>query len=145
MVLRRADELRAEVDDLAAGDRLVEHPPADAVARLEHRDRVPGARDLARRDEPGQAGADDDDVLAAAHAAPARAPLRGLGGRRAAAARGRGRGGRRGTGDEAAAADASVVAHACTITAPGRACQTADVHETAARNAALRPCARPVP
>ena len=63
MVLRRPDELGAEVDDLAAGDRPVEHPPADAVARLEHRDRVPGARDLARRDEPGQPGADDDDVL----------------------------------------------------------------------------------
>ena len=46
VVLRRPDELRAEIDDLAAGDRPVEHPPADAVARLEHRDGVPGPRDL---------------------------------------------------------------------------------------------------
>ena len=53
----------------AAGDRPAQHPPADALARLEHRDRVPGARDLARRDEPRQPGPDDDDVLAPARAA----------------------------------------------------------------------------
>ena len=90
MVLRRADELRAEVDDLAAGDRAVEHPPADAVARLEHRDRAAGARDLARGDEPGEAGADDDDVLARRARRRRRGVARGAGagggGRRAAAA-----------------------------------------------------------
>ena len=122
VVLRRPDELRAEVDDLTAGHGAVEHPPADAIARLDDRHRVPGAGDLARRDEAGEPGADDDDIVLAARARTAggpplrrrccQGPVAGRGG-------GRGRSGRGRTRDEAAAADASgVLAHACTITRP---------------------------
>jgi hypothetical protein len=117
VVLRRPDELRAEVDDLAAGDRLVEHPAADAIARLQHRDGVPGASDLARGDQAGQPGAHDDHVLPAADAPPRGTAPSGIGVRRDTTSRGRGGRGGCGPGDEAAAADASVIAHACTITA----------------------------
>ena len=41
---------------------LQPHPPADPVARLEHPHGVPARLELARRDEPREAGADDDDV-----------------------------------------------------------------------------------
>ena len=120
MVLRRADELGAEIDHLAAGNGAVEHPAADAIARLDDRDGVPGARDLAGRDEAGEASADDDDILLAPHAAACRrGPLGGARSRGAGGARRGGRGRRGGAGDEAAAADASVLAHPCTITAPG--------------------------
>lgn len=34
--LRRPDELATHVDDQAAAQFLVEHPPADAISRLDH-------------------------------------------------------------------------------------------------------------
>ena len=116
VVLRGPDELRPEVDRLAAHG-AVEHPPADAVTRLDDGDRVPGARDRPRGDEPRQPRADDDDVVLAVRAAPSldRLALRPL--RRTGRAARRGERRRpRGTGDETTAADAGLIAHACTIT-----------------------------
>ena len=55
------DPLAAELVRLAA-DLDVEQAPADAVARLEHDDVAAGGDELGRGDEPGEAGADDDDV-----------------------------------------------------------------------------------
>ena len=55
-VLRRADPLPADLDDVVgAGDRMVQQPPADAVARLEHDDRPARGLEVARGDEAGEA------------------------------------------------------------------------------------------
>ena len=61
-ILRRADPLGTELDDLAVADRMVERPPADPLARLEHDHLAPRGGQLACRAEPGEAGADDDHL-----------------------------------------------------------------------------------
>ncbi len=69
-VLGRPDPLAADLDLLAVGDRLRQQPAPDPVARLQHRDRRPCPLQLARRDEAGEAGADDGHVcLELTHAA----------------------------------------------------------------------------
>jgi hypothetical protein len=98
-VLRRADEIAADLGDVAAAEGAVERAAANAVARLEYDDRMarphqrPGCR------EAGEAGADDADV-GAAGAAP-----HGGGGGRAQREQRRSRGA--GT-DELAASEAVV-------------------------------------
>ena len=77
------DVLAAGLGDHPGGDLVVERPPADAVARLEHADLVPGARERPRGAQPGETGADDRHVGAAALPAAAR------GGRARVAARAR--------------------------------------------------------
>ena len=66
VVLRRADEGAAGLDDLAAvlllGQVMVEHPAADPLAGLDHEHGPALAGDLASRDEAGDPGADHDDV-----------------------------------------------------------------------------------
>ena len=57
-----ADELAAELHDAAVRDLRLLDPAARPVARLEHDDVAAGAVQVARRREPGQAGAHDDDV-----------------------------------------------------------------------------------
>ena len=61
-VLGRADPLGADLDHLAVADRLVQRPAADPVAGLEHDHVAAGGAQLAGRRQPGEAGADDDDV-----------------------------------------------------------------------------------
>ncbi len=61
-VLGRADVLAAELGDPSRPDGRVERPPADAVARLEHDDVDARALQPSRGGEPGEPGADDDDV-----------------------------------------------------------------------------------
>ena len=67
--LRRADELAAELGDVPAAEVGVQRAAADAVARLEDDDGVPGGGEPARRGEPREPGADDRDVGAARAAA----------------------------------------------------------------------------
>ena len=97
MVLGRADPLAADLDDLAAAERVIERPTADPVTGFEHEYGVSGGLDLARRRQPGQAGADDDHV-GLARAIGGAGPARGNGrvGRPGGAAQrgGAGRGGR---------------------------------------------------
>ena len=75
-ILAGPDPLAADLDHLAATDRVVERPPADPVARLEHDDRMTGADKLSRRGQPREPGADDHDVHAPARAGPGARPRR---------------------------------------------------------------------
>jgi hypothetical protein len=75
VILRRADEGRAALGDLALADLGVQRPAADAVARLEHDRRPALALDLPCGGEPREAGADDRDVGAADLAVPGRGRL----------------------------------------------------------------------
>ena len=61
-VLGRADPLPAHLDDLAVADVVVEHAPADPVARLHHHDRRAARAQPARRGEAREPGADHDHV-----------------------------------------------------------------------------------
>ena len=71
MVLGRADEGAAGLDDAAAArEPVVEHPAADAVAGLDDEHRAARAGDLARGDQAGDAAADDDHVDRARAASP---------------------------------------------------------------------------
>ncbi len=71
------DERAAGLDRLVvlagAGQVVVEHPPADPVARLDQQHAVPPAGHLARRDEAGDAGPDHHDVDRAGQVALQRA------------------------------------------------------------------------
>ena len=60
--LRRADEGAAGLDGAAGLEVVVEHPPADPVARLDAQHVDPAASQPFRGDEPGDAGADHDHV-----------------------------------------------------------------------------------
>src|SRR5204862_5607458 len=73
-VLRGPDPLAADLDDLAVPEIVVEGPPPDAVARLQHHERLPRLLQLPAGGQPGEPGADDDDVHLAGTG-------RGLGGR----------------------------------------------------------------
>ena len=68
-VLAGADPLAADLDDLAAADRVVQRAAADAVARLQHGHRVARVDEVAAAAQPGQAGADHDHVARRAAAA----------------------------------------------------------------------------
>jgi hypothetical protein len=62
--LRWAGELAAALHDRAAGQRLVQRPPADAVSRFQHYDRVDaGADKFSCRDESGDASTNDGDAV----------------------------------------------------------------------------------
>jgi hypothetical protein len=63
VALHVGDPCAAHVE-VGAPERTALQPDAsaDPVARLEHSHRVSARLELARRDEPGEAGADDDDV-----------------------------------------------------------------------------------
>ena len=61
-VLRRSDPLAAELHQRAVRERVVEDAPADAIASLEHDDRVARRLEIARGRQAGQAGAHDDDI-----------------------------------------------------------------------------------
>ena len=72
-MLGRADPLAPDLDDLArvgGPELVVEQPPADAVAGLEHDGRVAGGEHVARGRQAREPGADDGDVDVA-HAAAA--------------------------------------------------------------------------
>jgi hypothetical protein len=69
-VLARSDPLPADLDDLAAADRMVERPAPDPVARFEHDHRVPGLGEVAGGAQPGEARADHDDVRASPRSTP---------------------------------------------------------------------------
>jgi hypothetical protein len=64
-------EPRAAHVEVEAGERVVlrPHAAADPVARLQHRHGMPARLQLPRGDEPGEPGADDDDVAQRAAAA----------------------------------------------------------------------------
>ncbi len=69
----RADQLSAPFDVLPGDDvGEADHASADAVARLDDRDVVAGARQFVRRREPAEPGSDDDDPagLALRHREP---------------------------------------------------------------------------
>ncbi len=61
-VLSGADPLTTVVDRRPVGEALGQHPPADAIAGLEHDDVASRGHDVAGRDEPGETAADDADV-----------------------------------------------------------------------------------
>ena len=64
-VLRRPDPLPARLDDLAGVIRreiLVERPPADPVASLEHHDPLPRAREIPSGHEPREPGPGHHDI-----------------------------------------------------------------------------------
>ncbi|MDF1604905.1 class II aldolase/adducin family protein [Nocardioides sp. YIM 152315] len=63
VVLGRADERAARLDHGGAGAQLVvEHAPADPVARLDEENVVAAVGQVAGRDQPGDAAADHDGV-----------------------------------------------------------------------------------
>ena len=62
-----ADHLAAELDPAAVGQLDLLDPAADPVARLEHGDRGAAGLEVARGAEPGEPGADDDDVRVVGH------------------------------------------------------------------------------
>ena len=62
MVLRRPGEHAAELGVGTVGERVVEDATSDPVAGFEHDHRAAGVDDRARRREPGEPRADDDDV-----------------------------------------------------------------------------------
>ena len=62
VVLGRPDERGPRLGDLSVADLAVEGPPADPVAGLEHDHRVPRPLDLERGGQPGESGADHDNV-----------------------------------------------------------------------------------
>jgi hypothetical protein len=97
---------------------VVVHAPADAVARLDDRDRPAGPRDLARRDQSGEAGADYDDVLPAADAAARLLALGGRGGVARPGGRPARSGRRRRVRDEPPPADLSLVDRVSVALAP---------------------------
>ncbi len=90
----------ADLADVPAADRAVQRAPADAVARLEHDDAVPGGDERPGRGEPGEPGADDADVGAS------RASARGGGSGGGPKGEERGAGGTR--SDELAASESVV-------------------------------------
>ncbi len=55
------DPLPADLEHRAVDD-VGPQTPADAVARLEHRDRQPGLPQLVGSRESGRPGSDDDDI-----------------------------------------------------------------------------------
>ncbi len=57
-----ADELAAQLDHAAVVEHGLLDAPAGPVARLEQLDVGAGGRQVARRGEPGQAGAEDEHV-----------------------------------------------------------------------------------
>ena len=94
---------------------MVERPPADAVAGLEHDNRVARPGELGRRGQAGEAGADDDDFGARGRPAAIGARLR-------AADVGERRGGGAGRPDQRLAArDAG---HLPALTQPARRAST---------------------
>ncbi len=60
--LAGADPLAAELHDRAVGERVVQHPAADAVAGLEHDHAATRRRQVAGGGQPRQAGSDDDHI-----------------------------------------------------------------------------------
>ncbi len=63
-----AHHLAAELHDPAVVELRLLHPPADAVARLQHDDVGAGGRQVPRGGEAAEPGAQDDDVVAASSA-----------------------------------------------------------------------------
>ena len=66
--MQRADDLAAELHGPASVEVDLLDAPADASPRLEHGHVGAAPREVARRGEPGQPGAEDEDV-APCHAA----------------------------------------------------------------------------
>ena len=64
--MRLADELAAELHRATVVDRDLLDAPADPVSRLEHEDVRAAGDEIARRDQPGEPGAEDEDVASCA-------------------------------------------------------------------------------
>jgi hypothetical protein len=61
-MLGRTDPLAAELHHRAIRERVVEQPPADAVASLEHHDRTTRRLEVTCSCQPGQAGTHHDHI-----------------------------------------------------------------------------------
>jgi hypothetical protein len=69
--VERAHEFPAELHHPPVVELELLHPPADALSRLQHEHVDPARDEVARRAQPGQARAEDEDVVVAHAAAPA--------------------------------------------------------------------------
>ena len=61
-VLGGPDPLAADLDDVAVADVLVQHPPADALARFDDQYLHPRGDGRTSRRQAGEAGPDDDEI-----------------------------------------------------------------------------------